>query len=66
MPFEDADTLGRLEEDVLLRLHPPLNLKGMGRPHFGEESQSCESLTRESGEGSPAMIGTPRSSIGKP
>lgn len=31
VPFEDADTLGRLEEDVLLRLDPPLNLKGMAK-----------------------------------
>jgi hypothetical protein len=29
LPFEDADTLGRLEEEVLARLDPPLNLKGM-------------------------------------
>lgn len=29
VPFQDADTLGRLEEDVLRRLDPPLNLKGM-------------------------------------
>ena len=29
VPFEDADTLGRLEEDVLSNLDPPLNLKGM-------------------------------------
>jgi hypothetical protein len=29
VPFQDADTLGRLEEDVLCRLDPPLNLKGM-------------------------------------
>ena len=29
VPFDDPDTLGRLEEDVLRRLDPPLNLKGM-------------------------------------
>lgn len=29
VPFEDADTLGRLESDVLRRLDPPLNLQGM-------------------------------------
>ena len=30
VPFDDADTLGHLEEDVLRRLDPPpLNLKGM-------------------------------------
>jgi hypothetical protein len=29
VPWTDADTLGRLEEDVLRRLDPPLNLKGM-------------------------------------
>ena len=29
VPFDDADTLGHLEEDVLRRLNPPLNLKGM-------------------------------------
>jgi hypothetical protein len=29
VPFEDADSLGRLEDDVLRRLDPPLNLKGM-------------------------------------
>lgn len=29
VPFDHADTLGRLEEDVLTRLDPPLNLKGM-------------------------------------
>lgn len=28
-PFEDADTLGQLEGDVLSRLDPPLNLQGM-------------------------------------
>jgi hypothetical protein len=27
--YDDADTLGRLEEDVLKTLDPPLNLKGM-------------------------------------
>ena len=31
VPFEDADTLGHLEEDVLRRLDPPLNLKGMAK-----------------------------------
>lgn len=30
VPFEDADSLGKLEDDVLGRLDPPLNLKGMG------------------------------------
>ena len=29
VPFDDADTLGHLEEDVLRRLDPPLNLRGM-------------------------------------
>lgn len=29
VPFEDADTLGKLEGDVLSRLDPPLNLQGM-------------------------------------
>ena len=29
VPFDDADTLGHLEEDVLRKLDPPLNLKGM-------------------------------------
>lgn len=29
LPFEDADSLGKLEDDVLSRLDPPLNLKGM-------------------------------------
>lgn len=29
VPFTDADTLGRLEDDVLRTLDPPLNLKGM-------------------------------------
>jgi hypothetical protein len=29
VPFPDADTLGRLEEDVVARLDPPLNLQGM-------------------------------------
>jgi hypothetical protein len=29
VPFDDADTLGHLEEDVLRTLDPPLNLKGM-------------------------------------
>jgi hypothetical protein len=29
VPYDDADTLGRLEEDVLKALDPPLNLKGM-------------------------------------
>jgi len=29
IPYEDADTLGRLEEAVLKTLDPPLNLKGM-------------------------------------
>lgn len=29
VPFDDADTLGQLEEDVLSRLDPPLNLQGM-------------------------------------
>lgn len=29
VPCEDADTLGRLEGDVLLKLDPQLNLKGM-------------------------------------
>jgi len=28
-PYEDADTLGRLESDVLRLLDPPLNLQGM-------------------------------------
>ena len=28
-PYEDADTLGRLESDVLGLLDPPLNLQGM-------------------------------------
>lgn len=31
IPFEDADTLGRLEADVLRALDPPLNLMGMER-----------------------------------
>jgi hypothetical protein len=31
VPFDDAETLGRLEEDVLRRLDPPLNLQGMPR-----------------------------------
>jgi hypothetical protein len=29
VPYEDADTLGKLEEAVLKALDPPLNLKGM-------------------------------------
>lgn len=29
VPFDDADTLGKLEGDVLSRLDPPLNLQGM-------------------------------------
>jgi hypothetical protein len=29
VPFEDADSLGKLEDDVLTRLDPPLNLQGM-------------------------------------
>lgn len=29
VPFDDADTLGHLEGDVLSRLDPPLNLQGM-------------------------------------
>jgi hypothetical protein len=29
IPFEDSDALGRLEQDVLGRLDPPLNLQGM-------------------------------------
>ena len=29
IPFDDADTLGRLETDVLRSLDPPLNLQGM-------------------------------------
>ena len=28
-PYEDADTLGGLESDVLRLLDPPLNLQGM-------------------------------------
>ena len=28
IPYEDADTLGRVEEDVLEKLDPPLNIKG--------------------------------------
>jgi len=28
-PYEDADSLGRLETEVLRSLDPPLNLKGM-------------------------------------
>lgn len=29
IPFEDSDTVGRLERDVLERLDPPLSLRGM-------------------------------------
>lgn len=29
VPYDDADTLGRLEDDVLTKIDPPLNLKGM-------------------------------------
>lgn len=29
VPYDDADTLGRLERDVLVELDPPLNLQGM-------------------------------------
>ncbi|MFW2238797.1 DUF6884 domain-containing protein [Rhodococcus opacus] len=29
VPYEDADTLGKLEDDVLTRIDPPLNLQGM-------------------------------------
>jgi hypothetical protein len=29
VPYDDPDSLGRLEEDVLRQLDPPLNLKGM-------------------------------------
>jgi hypothetical protein len=29
IPFDDRDTLGRLERDVLVELDPPLNLQGM-------------------------------------
>lgn len=29
IPYEDADSLGRVEEAKLVELHPPLNLKGM-------------------------------------
>lgn len=29
VPYPDADTLGRLEDDVLRSIDPPLNLKGM-------------------------------------
>lgn len=29
VPYDDADTLGRLEDDVLTQLEPPLNLQGI-------------------------------------
>lgn len=29
LPYEDRDTLGRLEDEVLREIHPPLNLMGM-------------------------------------
>jgi hypothetical protein len=31
IPFHDADTLGRLEVDMLGKLDPPLNLQGMAQ-----------------------------------
>lgn len=31
VPFDDADTLGKLEERVLSTLDPPLNLQGMSK-----------------------------------
>lgn len=31
VPYSDADTLGKLEDDVLNTIDPPLNLKGMAR-----------------------------------
>ena len=29
VPYVDADTLGKLEDDVLTSIDPPLNLQGM-------------------------------------
>ena len=29
VPYEDADSLGKVEKDILAQLDPPLNLKGM-------------------------------------
>lgn len=29
VPYEDADSLGKVEQDILAQLDPPLNLKGM-------------------------------------
>lgn len=40
VPFDDADTLGQLEEDVLRRLDPPLNLKGMAVRNVGRAKEA--------------------------
>jgi hypothetical protein len=54
VPWEDADTLGRLEDDVLRQLDPPLNLQGMAetpirrrlteirRPHARKKARDAE------------------------
>jgi hypothetical protein len=40
IPCADPDTLGRLESDVLTRLNPPLNLRGMPRTPVRERLTS--------------------------
>ena len=58
VPFDDSDTLGHLEDDVLSRLDPPMNLQGMTatptrrrlkelrRPH-GSKSKRAVAATAE-------------------
>ena len=44
IPFDDADTLGHLEDDVLRELDPPLNLQGMKKTETRQRLTELRSL----------------------
>lgn len=57
-PYDDRDTLGRIEKEVLEVLDPPLNLQGMRQTELRRRLRDLRSaVTRDAGVGRSSRRG---------